>query len=1024
MADIDELRGAPKGHTAKSEIVSDKLRKAAIVTAMSSSTILPANAQTPTPEKNHVDDGHKVEVVVQPENRANQENTIDFATARSIARSILEEQQQNAENKTPDLNPEDITIIYYDDKDPYYIIVGQDGEVTVKESQLDANKISKEAVKEFEKRTKGDVSIKKHKASKQEEAALRSTGHGFAASFSIRDNTIYEYDYKNIDESQIFNKDIVMEHEKTHAKDAQNPEVGIWNDKTVDQKKMISHDLEISANITELAQGLEKYKKSGNLDDIKALNAGDLSEFKEWLAANPDKIGTQECNLRGALAVKQGFLENNNFSDTPYMKQASQIKDMTDFVTDYAATSSTNNANVSEYMKATDAIYSNTALGDVRAVMGHYIDIGAGTTTKDMSVEQQNLSQAELFLLKASTNTEDIQQATVNMATVLHAVRDAQIKGDDEGVERTISEVCARDVQLQEIHHDSNLTHVINQANLDGQVTPEEQQQIDKAIKEHVKDVEQNTDANSINQKSVNYKAAMAATLVMAATPMAVQAQNTDRDPVDDGHKIEVFEQSRNIEEHQSENTLNFLDVVAEMEKESAEKTEAETAKAHTEKSEENVDITENIQKIEYNVEDKYYNIECKDGSQIIIYEEALNQRKIEKEAKQDHKEQYSSPVTVEREVLDNDGVVSHITERGDVLSGAYNPDTNTITMYDYADDVPDKAPEQTKELFAKIGKLLNDENVDASTLEHEKSHAEDFNNPNFAIEVNQTVGQIHRKNYDTEIKATIKEAAMALDKFKQTKNIDDIKTLNAGDLQEFKDWLKENPDKADSKECKLKLAKAVYDGWLEQNNKKESSYYLQATCYALNKEMEITNDGDFTALTSGKISPGAIVENSGNIRDYLKMQKDLYSDTALGDVSSVCGGYVEIGAGAKMRDITDIEQPKTQAEQLLQSITNGSKSTKAASRKLNNVLKIVKKADKDGVRTDKEQAKIDNKIQKACNSSEAQKKKDARTIAMKTGRARPHNSSGVKDNGLTHVQENDNSNISMAMLNMSIART
>lgn len=517
------------------------------------------------------------------------------------------------------------------------------------------------------------------------------------------------------------------------------------------------------------------------------------------------------------------------------------------------------------------------------------------------------------------------------------------------------------------------------------------------------------TATSSISSKELkNAALTTAAVLTMAAAPTNLQAQQIEQEPVNDAHKIEVVSsQTTNTDD---ENVIDFETVA-----------QVETQKENSEKLK-----LEDIKKIEYNAQDKYFNIECHDGSQIVIDEASLEQRKIEKEAKQEHKEQFSSPVTIEREVLDRQGILDQIHDYNDVLAGAYDSTTNTITMYDYEDNATYNDSENTKALLAKIGVFLNDENFDKQTEVHEMSHAEDFNNREFAIDVNQTQGQIHRKNYDTEIKANIAEAAYGLEKFKQTGNIDDIASLNSGDLKEFKEWLQENPDKVDSKECKLRLAKAVHDGWLEKNNVEGSSYYTQAQRAV--EDRDITYEGDFTAYADGSISAGAIVENSGNINDYLKAQESIFKDTALGDVSSVCCGYVELGAGAKMTDVNkDISPAQTQAEELIQTITQNATTTRQAARKIENVLDVVKKADKDGERTEKEQAKIDKVLNNVINGSSKQfdqKRKDAITIAQKTGRARESGVMKKQDAGKTIVKENANTSESiLAMKNSNIGR-
>lgn len=221
---------------------------------------------------------------------------------------------------------------------------------------------------------------------------------------------------------------------------------------------------------------------------------------------------------------------------------------------------------------------------------------------------------------------------------------------------------------------------------------------------------------------------------------------------------------------------------------------------------------------------------------------------------------------------------------------------------------------------------------------------------------------------------------------------------------------MQQNPDKIDSRECKLKLAKAVHDGWLEQNNKEGTPYYMQSQRGVEGRK--INSDGYIHA--DNNISAGAIVENEGNIRDYLKVRKDLFSDTALGDVSSVCCGYVELGAGATLRNEKDVLQAQTQAEMLMQGMAEGARSTSDAANKIEDALKVVKKADKDGERTDKEQAKIDDMLQQACDNVNSQTKKinDGKQIAELTGRNWKHKASKNNNTGNSAENVQDNTNV------------
>ena len=196
--------------------------------------------------------------------------------------------------------------------------------------------------------------------------------------------------------------------------------------------------------------------------------------------------------------------------------------------------------------------------------------------------------------------------------------------------------------------------------------------------------------------------ATIVASMVISATPMAAQGQENKQDPVDDGHKIEVVEQPRSILEEPPADTINFADAVKEMQ----EQQNKENAQNETD-SDNKILKLEDIKDIRYYKEDKTYLIECNDGSSIAIEESALKHRKIEREAKRDHKEKYSEEVTVERKVLSAEEVLRQKETINGVYLGSYSIDDHKITMYDYDNNIPENVTEFEKEEFVSISDLL-----------------------------------------------------------------------------------------------------------------------------------------------------------------------------------------------------------------------------------------------------------------------------------------------------------------------------
>lgn len=203
------------------------------------------------------------------------------------------------------------------------------------------------------------------------------------------------------------------------------------------------------------------------------------------------------------------------------------------------------------------------------------------------------------------------------------------------------------------------------------------------------------------------------------------------------------------------------------------------------------------------------------------------------------------------------------------------------------------------------------------------------------------------------EIKATMAQVKLLYDECKKTGNMDALHGWNAGGLTEFKEWYKQNPD---SPEVEQRLAKAVCEGWLKENNQKGSSYYEQALDAAHMQSADV-NVGEKVA--------GAKFENTANIKQYHEQWNTLFKNTAFGDVTAVVNADFELGAGAALQSLEQKAANKSGVDKFLEKVVDGSKSVRSATKKLAKFLKKVKKIDKDGVRTPEEEAKLQDDINK-----------------------------------------------------------
>ena len=197
------------------------------------------------------------------------------------------------------------------------------------------------------------------------------------------------------------------------------------------------------------------------------------------------------------------------------------------------------------------------------------------------------------------------------------------------------------------------------------------------------------------------------------------------------------------------------------------------------------------------------------------------------------------------------------------------------------------------------------------------------------------------------EIKATMAQVKVSYNKYLKTGNIDDIDGVNAGDLTSFKKWLMSNPDKAGTQECKLKLAEAIFWGFLEENNVKGQYYYYQV----MKKTHAIGRQA------------GAVVDNELNTKEYYRRVDIMFKDTALGDVRSVINPDFKLGAGTLTETKTEALNGMSKAEEFIFLLTDNASTVEEATERVKKVLDIVRIADEDGIRTEREQKRIDRRI-------------------------------------------------------------
>ncbi|MBR2299691.1 MAG: hypothetical protein IJ870_03855 [Alphaproteobacteria bacterium] len=325
-------------------------------------------------------------------------------------------------------------------------------------------------------------------------------------------------------------------------------------------------------------------------------------------------------------------------------------------------------------------------------------------------------------------------------------------------------------------------------------------------------------------------------------------------------------------------------------------------------------------------------------ADRIVVSKQQLDAKKLEREAKKEHKEMYAAPT----EMIMGEVQPHALAEAGD----------NQIT-YDV-----EKIKDAADKTNIDYDTLFN------STMEHEKTHISDHKNGSNEA-VNISYNYLQKLDMCTEINATISQAAIALEQYQKTGNIDGVKLLwNCSNQQEIADYIKEH---SKDKDCKEQLGALVFQGWLEKNNKVGTTYWENALAQA---NAPINHVSDTMA--------GALVDNQATLNEYHKRMDTMFKKTALGDIRK----YIDVDF-----KIEGDQQP-SQSEEFLQALTNPARNTRQATKRVEALFKEVEKADKDGVRTEKEQQNIDKKV--------------AKLLAEKTGRKSASTTQSNRDSSVT----------------------
>ena len=358
------------------------------------------------------------------------------------------------------------------------------------------------------------------------------------------------------------------------------------------------------------------------------------------------------------------------------------------------------------------------------------------------------------------------------------------------------------------------------------------------------------------------------------------------------------------------------------------------------------------------------YEIKGADGKSIKFTQADLNGYEISEKENKLHEQIFSKECKVVYKVLDWEKALDQ-AKKGKYYMATYLIGKNTINIY-RSSETREKINEKlslareknnTDEIMACAYLLLlkqieeEPERLE-SVLEHEKVHRDsDEKGINNVSTI--TGKQAAKLDMLDEIKATMAQVALGFEKYKITGNLEDIKSSNVGELKNFKNWLKANKDKADTEDCRLRLAKEIYISFLENNNKKGCYYYYQV----MKKNHAIGRQA------------GAIVENSANVAEYYRRVENMFKDTSLGDVCSVINPDFKLGSGAQIETKEDVFYNMSQAEKFVYILTDNTPTVEEATECMKKMLVVVKRVDEDNIRTRYEQQKVDRAIKNVLDS-------------------------------------------------------
>lgn len=352
---------------------------------------------------------------------------------------------------------------------------------------------------------------------------------------------------------------------------------------------------------------------------------------------------------------------------------------------------------------------------------------------------------------------------------------------------------------------------------------------------------------------------------------------------------------------------------------------------------------------VRYNTKEGVYEVKSNNFSSLFM-EEGTNYNKITERYMAEQANRFSKPTEF---VHDSIGMDIVLMEGGCSVAN-FSYEDNIITMYHVTLDGKDRAVKQLMDfggidehvadsLVTMLYKEMTNPEFVASVQAHEESHRDDFEKNLFVPNLPpQYMARLHML---TEVKASMTQAGMALEQFKQDGSTSHFAPVNleVDTLSLQKDLARENLTVSPEKH----VGQYIFRKWMDSYNVPDSPYSLETANILPN---------DYSYIEADLI--GSYIEDTPEShQEYLRRVDEMFKDVKyLGDMRGVINPEFQLNEQL-LQDISSHQ------DKGFGIITQNSVTNEEAYQRVASLLAVVRDCDIDGVRTPQEQKLINQTI-------------------------------------------------------------